>query len=74
MNTPGMLMSFKNDNCWILGRYIKLQKATSGHYSLPLTNKFLGAEKLPKIVLHCEALGKCSRMEKRRSNLQRPNE
>ena len=51
-----MLLNFKNDSCQILGRYVKSQRTTSGHYSLPLTNMLLGAEKSPKIVLHCEAL------------------
>ena len=64
MKTAGMLLNFKNDSCQILGRYVKSQRTTSGHYSLPLTNMLLGAEKSPKIELHCEALEKCSRMEK----------
>ena len=28
-----MLLDLKNDSCRVLGRYIKLQSTTSGHYS-----------------------------------------
>ena len=56
MKTAGMLLNFKNYSYQILGRYIKLQRTTSGHYSLPMTNMILAAEKSSKIVLHCEAL------------------
>ena len=45
-----MLLNLKNDRCSISGWYIKLQKTTSGDFSLLLTNMLLGAEKSPKIV------------------------
>ena len=66
MKTAGMLLDFTNDSCRILGRYIKLQNATSEHYSVFLTNMLLEVERPANVVLHCEALKKCSRMEKRR--------
>ncbi len=50
MKTAGMLLNFKNDSCQILGRYLKLQRTTSGHNNLPLTFGNL------KIVLYCETL------------------
>ena len=53
MKTSGILLNFKNDSYQILGKYTKLQRTTSGHYSLLLTNMLLGSEKSPKIVLHC---------------------
>ena len=67
MKTAEMLLDFKNDSCWILGRYIKLQSTTSGHYNLSLTNMFCGVESSMNVVLHCEALKKCSRVEKRKA-------
>ena len=45
MKTAGMLLNLKNDSCQILGRYVKLQRIISRHYSLLLTNMLLGAEK-----------------------------
>ena len=66
MKTAGMLLDFKKDSCRILGRNIKLQSTTSRHYSLPLTNMVWEVERLTKVVLHCEALKKCSRVEKRK--------
>ena len=66
MITAGKLLNFKNGSCWILGRYIELQRTTSGYYSLLLTNMLLRAGKLLKIVSYCEALEKVSSKEKRR--------
>ena len=57
MKTVGMLLDFKNDCCWILGRYIELQSTTSGHYSFPLTNMLLEVERQMNVMLHCKALG-----------------
>ena len=37
-----------------------------GHYSLLLTNMFLEDERLADVVVHCEALKKCSRVKKRK--------
>ena len=34
MKTAGMLLDYKNDSYWILGRYIKLLSTKSGHWSL----------------------------------------
>ena len=31
MKTAGMPLDYKNEDYWILGRYIKLQSMTSGH-------------------------------------------
>ena len=56
MKTAGMLLDFKNDSCRIVGRYMKLQSTTSGHYSLPLANMLLEVERPVNVVLHCEAL------------------
>ena len=56
MKTDGMLLDFKNGVSQILGRYIKLQHTTSGHYSLPLTNILLEVERLANVVLYCETL------------------
>ena len=64
MKTAGMLFNCKNDSCWILGRYIKLQWRIFGHDSLPMTDMIF--ENMPKIELHYVSLEKCSRMEKRR--------
>ena len=33
MKTAGILLNFNNDSCRIFGRYIKLQRTTSGHHS-----------------------------------------
>ena len=54
MRTAGMLLDFVNDSCWILGWYIKLQSMMSGHYSLPLTNILLEAERSASVVLHSD--------------------
>ena len=62
MKTAGMLLNFKNDSCQILGRYLKLQRTTSGHNNLPLTFGNL------KIVLYCETLENV--VERRRSYWQ----
>ena len=56
MKTAGMLLDFKNDKCRILGRYIRLQSMMSGHYSLPLTNMLLEAERRVNVVLPFKAL------------------
>ena len=48
MKTAGMLLNLKNDSCQILGGIIKLQRATSRPYSLPLTKMLLGAKKITK--------------------------
>ena len=45
MKTAEMKLNFKNDSFRIFDRYIELQRTTSGHYSLPLTNMLLGAGK-----------------------------
>ena len=66
MKAAGILLNFKNDSNRILSWYIKLQRTISGHYSLSLTKMLLWAEKSPKILLYCEPLEKCSRIEKRR--------
>lgn len=66
MKTAGILLNFKNDSCCIFGRHIKLQTTTSRHYSLPLTNILLEIKNAPSIVLHCETLKGCCRVEKRR--------
>ena len=65
LKKAGMQLNFKSESSQILGGYIKLQRTTSGHNSVPVINMLLGTEKLPKIELHCETLEKCSRMEKR---------
>ena len=56
MKTAGMLIDLKNDSCRIFYRYIKLQSAISGHYSLPSTNMFLENKRPANVVLHCKAL------------------
>ena len=66
MKTAGMLLDFKNDSYRILSRCIKLQSMMSGHFSLPLRNMLLEVERPVNVVLHCEALKKCSRVEKRK--------
>ena len=40
-------------------------RTTSRYHSLSLTKMPLWAEKSPKIILHCEALEKCSRIKKK---------
>ena len=60
MKTTRMLLDFKDDRCQILGRYIKLQSMTSGHYSLPLINMLLEFERPVK------GLKKYLRVEKRK--------
>ena len=55
MKTIGILLNSKNDSHQILGRYIKLQRTTSGSYSLWSTNILLKTEKSPKILLYSEA-------------------
>ena len=39
IKTAGMLLDFKNDSCWIFGRYVKLLCMMPGHYSLPRSTK-----------------------------------
>ena len=66
MKTAGMLLDFKSDSCWILDRYMKLQSTTSEYYSLPLANMLLEVERPANVMLHCIALKKCLRVEKKR--------
>ena len=56
MRIAGMVLDFKNDSGWILGKYIKLQNMTSEHNSLLLTNMLLEVERPVNVGLHDEAL------------------
>ena len=57
MKTAGMLLDFKNESCWILGRYIKLPiKLLLDIIVFPLTNMLLEVERPVNVELHCETL------------------
>ena len=67
MKTAGMLLDLKNDCCTILGRYLKLQSTTSGHYSLLLTNILFELERLANVGLHYEVFKLFESGEKKES-------